>query len=71
MVGSGGTLVEVDTFRQEGRGFESLSSRQLGTLGKSFTCSCLWHFGVKLRHNIHAVSRVPLGSSGLEGVLQK
>ena len=31
----------VDSFQPEGRGFDSRSSRQVGTLGKSFTCSCL------------------------------
>ena len=37
------------TFHQESRGFESCSSRHVETLGKSFTYSCLWRFGVKLR----------------------
>src|SRR6218665_114245 len=36
--------------------FESRSSRQVGTLDKSFTRSCLWRFGVKLRHGIRAVT---------------
>ena len=54
----------VDAFRSKGRGFESCSSHQVGTLGKSFTLSCLWHFGVKLQHSIRA-----LGSSGLEEAL--
>jgi len=31
----------VDYFQPEGRGFDSRSSRHVGTLGKSFTCSCL------------------------------
>src|SRR6218665_533123 len=31
----------VDSFQPEGRGFDSRSSRHVGTLGKSFTCSCL------------------------------
>src|SRR6218665_1201834 len=56
-------------FRPNGRGFKSRSSRHVGTLGKSFTHSCLWRFGVKLRSSIHAVSVVPLSSSGLEEVL--
>src|SRR6218665_1629467 len=30
-----------DDFHPEGRGFDSRSSRHVGTLGKSFTCSCL------------------------------
>jgi len=30
-----------DDFQPEGRGFDSRSSRHAGTLGKSFTCSCL------------------------------
>ena len=31
----------VDAFRPEGRGFESRCSRDVGTLGKSFTYSCM------------------------------
>ena len=42
-------------FRPKGREFESRSSRHVGTLGKSFTRSCLWRFDVKLRHSIRAV----------------
>ena len=30
-----------DHFQPEGHGFDSRSSHQVGTLGKSFTCSCL------------------------------
>ena len=56
----------VDTCRPEGRGFESRSSRHVGTLGKSLTRSCLWCFGVKHRHSIRAVSGALLSSSGLE-----
>ena len=58
-----------DAFRPNGRGFESRSSRQVGMLGKSFTYSCLWRFGVKLRHSIRAVSGAPLSSRGLEEAL--
>ena len=58
-----------DTFRPKGRSFESRFSRHLGTLEKSFTCSYLWHFGMKLRHSIRAMLGVPLSSSGLEEVL--
>ena len=39
----------VDDFQPEGRGFDSRSSRHVGTLGKSLTCSCLcasaWNSG--------------------------
>ena len=49
-------------FRPKGHGFESRSSRHVGTLGKSFTRSFLWRFGVKLRHSIRAVSGAPLSS---------
>src|SRR6218665_2467834 len=47
------------TFHLKGQGFESLSSRHVGTLGKSFTLSrlALWPspcFGVKFQHRIHA-----------------
>ena len=45
----------VDGFRPKGRGFDSRSSRQVGTVGKSFTYSCLWRFGVKFRHSVRAV----------------
>src|SRR6218665_789228 len=55
----------VETFRPEGRGFESHSSH----LGKSLTRSCLCSFGVKLRHSIRAVSGALLSSSGLEEAL--
>ena len=53
-------------FRPKDRKFESRSNRHVGTLGKSFTRSCLWCFDVKLRHSIHAVSGAPLSSGGLE-----
>src|SRR6218665_3115690 len=36
-------------FRPKGRGFESRSSRHVGTFVKSFTHTCLWRFAVKLR----------------------
>ena len=49
-----------DAFRLKGRGFESRSSRHVGTLGKSFTHNCLWRFGLKLQHRIRAVSWGPL-----------
>ena len=63
----------VNSCRLEGRGFESRSSRHVGNLGKSFTRSCLWRFGVKLRHSIFAVSGAPLSSSSsiLEDTLYK
>jgi len=35
-----------DAFRLESRGFESLSSRHVGTLAKSSTYSWMWRFGV-------------------------
>src|SRR6218665_1050226 len=58
-----------DALPPEGRRFESHSSRHVGTLGKSFTRSCLWRFGVKLRHSICAVPGMPLRSSGHEEAL--
>jgi len=45
--------------------FESSSNRHIGTLGKSFTRSCMWRFGVKLGHSIRAVSGAAMRSSGL------
>ena len=62
---------KVDAFRPKGHGFDSRSSRHVGTLGKSFIHSCLWHFGMKFRHSICAVSGAPLSSSGLEEALYK
>ena len=62
-------LVDYVVIRPKGRGFESRASRHLGTLGKSFTHSCLLCFGAKLQHSIHDVSRAPL--SGLEEAQQK
>ena len=59
----------VDSFQPEGRGFDSRSSRHVGTLGKSLIHSCLWRFGVKLRHSIRAVSGALLNRSGLEEAL--
>ena len=59
----------VKAFRTEGRGFESRSGRYVGTFVRSLTYSCLWRFGVKLRHSIRAVSGALLSSSGLAEVL--
>ena len=56
-------------FCPKGRGFESRSNCHAGTLGKSFTCSCLWRFGVKFLHSTRAGSGAPLSSSGLEEAL--
>ena len=56
-IGSDHTLVianlnrEVDAFRPKGHEFDCRSSRHVGTLGKSFTHSCLWRFGVKFQHS--------------------
>ena len=58
----------VDAFRPKGRGFDSRSSRHVEALGKSFTRTSLWRFGVKFRHSIRAVSGAPL-TSGLEEAL--
>src|SRR6218665_727151 len=55
-----------NTIRLKGHGIESRSTWNKGTLGKSFTRSCLRRFGVKLRDRIRAVSAAPLSSSQLE-----
>src|SRR6218665_1028473 len=68
-VGHGGALSLVYPFRPKGHGFDSRSSHHVGTLGKSFTHSCLWRFGVKFCHSIHAVSGANLSGRGLEEVL--
>jgi len=59
----------VDSFQSEGCGFDSRSSRHVGTLFKSLTRSCLLRFGVKLRHTIRAVSGALLSRCGLEEAL--
>ena len=64
----------VNAYCPNGLGFDSPSSRHVGTLGKSFARSCLWRFGMKLQHSIRAMSGTPLStvsSSGLEEVLYK
>ena len=65
LVGCGGSLVDLLLFIRRVVG----SNPALGTLGKSFTRSCLWRLGVKLRHIIRAVLEVPQSSSGLEEAL--
>ena len=67
-VGCGGAF-RVEAIRPEGRGFEFRFSHLVGTLGKSLTRSCLWCFGVKLRHSIRAVLGALLSSSELEKAL--
>src|SRR6218665_3941128 len=60
-----------DAFRPKGHGFDSRSSRHVGTLYKFLTHSCLWRFGVKLRHSIRDASGAPLSRpiSGFEEAL--
>src|SRR6218665_4218287 len=53
----------VDAFRPKDHGFDSRFSRHVGTLGKSFTHSCLWRFRMKFRHSVHVVSGAPLSIS--------
>src|SRR6218665_2846988 len=54
-----GLLVESTLFvtRPKGHGFDSHSSRPVGTLGKSLTHSCLWRFGVLTPTQYHHCSR--------------
>src|SRR6218665_147597 len=68
-VGAWWRFGRVDAFRPNGHGFDFHSSCHVGTLGKSFTHSCLWRFGVKFRHSIRAVSGALLSSRGLEEAL--
>jgi len=62
-------LIGRFVFRPKGCGFKSRYGRHVGTFDKSFTCSCLWRFGVKLQDIIHAVSGEPLSNGGLEEAL--
>ena len=55
-----------DACRPKGHGFDSRSSRHVGTLGKFFCHSCLWRLGVKFWHSIRAVLVAPLSSRGLK-----
>src|SRR6218665_1827864 len=71
IVGRVWRIGRVDTFRPKDHGFDYRSSRHVRTLGKYFTHSCLWRFGVKFRCSIRAVSGAPLSSSGLEEALEK
>ena|SRR6218665_450292 len=48
---------------------QSHSSRHVWTLGKSLTRSCLWPFGVKLRHSLSGVLGAPPSSNGFGEVL--
>src|SRR6218665_301855 len=57
----------LDALRPNDRGFESCPYRQVGTLDKSLIRSCLWRFGVKLRHSIRAVSGAPLTGGSIGG----
>jgi len=59
VVGRGGSMVDLSPFVQR------VVGHHVGILGKSFTRSCLWRFGVKPQHSICAVSGAPLSSSGL------
>ena len=38
----GWRIGRVDAFRPKSHGFDSRSNRHVGTMGKSFTHSCLW-----------------------------
>ena len=58
-----------DAFRAKDRGFESRTIRHVETLGKSFTRSNLWRFGMKLRHSICAASGAHLRSNVLQEAL--
>ena len=71
MCGAWWLIGRFNAVHLKGRGFESHSSRHVGTFGKSFTHNCLWRFGVKLRHSIRAVSGALLSNSGLEEELWK
>ena len=54
-------------FRLKGRRFESRSDRHVGTLGKSFTPSCPWRFGVlTFTQYLCCFLGAPLSSNGLE-----
>src|SRR6218665_450764 len=68
IVGRSGSLLDSAPFVLRVAG-SNPPIRHVGTLDKSFTRSCLWSFGVKLRHSIRAESRAPLSSSELEEVL--
>jgi len=45
-VGSGSSVVGFGALLPEGRSVDPHSSRHVRTLGKFFSHSCLWHFGM-------------------------
>ena len=49
----------------KGHEVDSRYNRCVGALGKSFTHSCLWRFGVKFRQSIRGMLGAPLSNSGL------
>src|SRR6218665_2618424 len=72
---NGGDMIDCGTwwligifvaFSPMSRGFEFPYGRNLGTLGKSFTSSFLWRFGLNRRRSIRAMSVEHLSSSGLQ-----
>ena len=70
-MGRYGSLVDFAPFFRRAAGSNPALAAKYGpwAMGMISTRSCLWPFGVKLRHSIHAVSRAPLSCSGLEGAL--
>ena len=68
-VGRWWLIGKVDAFRPKGHGFDTRTSRHVGTMGRSFIHSCQRRFCVKFRHSIRSVSGAPLSSGGLEEAL--
>ena len=72
LIGAFWFIRRIDVYCPKGHEFESRSSRHVhvgALMGKSFDRSCLWRFGVKLRHSTRAVSGAPLRDGGLEEAL--
>src|SRR6218665_2577856 len=65
IVGHGGSLVDLAPLVQMVASSNPTLAATYGPWASPST-ACLWHFSVKLRHSIRAVSGAPLSSGGLE-----
>ena len=56
-VGRSGALVESMLFDRRVAGSNRALAAHVGTIGKSFTCSCLLASACKLRHSVNCCGR--------------
>ena len=65
-LGRSGSLVDAVPFIQRAAGSNPALAATQGPWASPSLAVAEWHFGVKLRHRILAVSGGPLSSSGIE-----